>query len=381
MDSILQIILTSGVAIILLGLVTFFLFKHYQKQIKADIKESQDQMLETVHQKFELEQSKATTELETRKQAIESNVKYLKEELEKYRVLINQFEKDRDRKYGNLETELKNVSQSTLNLQDTTNRLNNILGNVKLRGQWGERMAEDIIRHAGLIEGVNYTKQKKLESTNTKPDFTFLLPDKHKINMDVKFPLDNYLKMVNAKESLEKETFLKEFIRNVKDRIKEIQNRDYINPSESTLDFVLLFIPNEQVFGLIQENYPEIMDESLKQKVVLCSPFTLYAMLSIVRQAFENFRYEKDIKKIIQLFDQFTKHYDTFKSRFEGIGENIKKLEGVYDDVKNKSFKNIDTKVRHIEDYKKGKGIALTQDDDILVDLSEDTADDESVLQ
>ena len=76
-------------------------------------------------------------------------------------------------------------------------------------------------------------------------------------------------------------------------RIKEIQNREYINPAEGTLDFVLLFIPNEQVYSFVQRNSPGLMDEALKQKVVLCSPFTLYAMLSVIRQAFENFHYEK----------------------------------------------------------------------------------------
>ena len=53
-----------------------------------------------------------------------------------------------------------------MKLQETTVRLNNILGNVKLRGQWGERMAEDIIRYAGLIENVNYLKQ----NVNAEPD-------------------------------------------------------------------------------------------------------------------------------------------------------------------------------------------------------------------
>ena len=299
-------------------------------------------------------QYKAIAEIDARKSAIDQTVKGLTDQLEKYQDLLRQIEEDRNRKYGNLESELKNTSSATLRLQESTNRLNNILGNVKLRGQWGERMAEDIIQYAGLIEGVNYTKQQ-VNTSLTKPDFTFLLPNDHKINMDVKFPLDNYLHMVNAQVPEQAEMYQKEFIRNVKERIKEIQNRDYINASEKTLDFVLLFIPNEQVFGFIQEKIPELMDLALKQKVVLCSPFTLYAMLSVIRQAHENFRYEKDLKEIIGLIEQFSKLYGAFKVRFETMGDAITKLNTQYQDILEKNFKQLDVKIKHIDDYKKGQ--------------------------
>ena len=360
------------------GVVLFTLFHFLKRQIAEQVKTSQEQFLQLAKQQYEAQQNKAAGELETRKQAVEFSVKGLKDELEKYQKLIHQFEQDRAQKYGSLENELKNASQATFNLQEATNRLNNILGNVKLRGQWGERMAEDIIRHAGLIDGINYKKQTQLETALTKPDYTFFLPNGHKINMDVKFPLDNYLKMVNGDTPDEKERYSKDFIRNVKDRVKEIQGRDYINPAENTLDFVLLFIPNEQVFALIQEKMPTIMDESLKEKVVLCSPFTLYAMLSVVRQAFENFRYEKDIKKIVLLVDQFLKIYTTFKVRFDDIGKSIEKLENIYGDVKDKSFKGLDTKIRHIEDYKKGKGIVASESDAIVVDAESELLEDDS---
>ena len=303
--------------------------------------------------KMDFSQGEAATQLELRKQAIEHTVAGLKEELGKYQQMLRESQGDHARKFGSLENELKNASIATQKLQETTVKLNNILGNVKLRGQWGERMAEDIIHYAGLIENVNYLKQN-VNTSATKPDYTFLLPQGYCINMDVKFPLDNYLQMVNATEGMQRDSYEKEFIKNVKDRIKEIQNRDYINPSENTLDFVLLFIPNEQVFGLIQEKMPDVMDFALKQKVVLCSPFTLYAMLSVIRQAHEHFSFEKDVKKIIELIEGFTRDYELFKSRFTDLGSLIDKLGGQYAEITDKSFKKLDGKIQRIEDHKKG---------------------------
>jgi len=182
-------VVLGGVILIGIILAIAFVFLNF---VRKEIKLSQDQFLLSAKQQYETEQGEATKEFELRRQAVEGTVKSLKEELEKYQKLMREFEQDRATKYGNLENELKNASHTTSKLQETTSHLNNILGNVKLRGQWGERMAEDIIRYAGLIEGVNYIKQKKLASTTTKPDFTFLLPNDNKINMDVKFPLDNF---------------------------------------------------------------------------------------------------------------------------------------------------------------------------------------------
>jgi DNA recombination protein RmuC len=192
--------------------------------------------------------------------------------------------------------------------------------------------------------------------------------------MDVKFPLDNYLNMVNATEPLQREQYKKEFIRNVNMRIKEIQNRAYINAAEDTLDFVLLFIPNEQVYGFIQEESPGILDEALKQKVVLCSPFTLYAMLSVVRQAYENFRYEKATKEIVNLIEQFAKTYELFKTRFEDLGKSIEKVQNQFSEIKDKSFKNLDIKIRRIDDYKKGNRKEIS-DQNQVIDVTEEAPD------
>lgn len=361
-------IIIIGLLIVTASLAAAFLLlaAYLKKQIRQESKDNQEQFLRLAIAQFKAEQNSATTELETRKLAVESSVQSLKEQLEQYRKLIREFEQDRNTKYGNLENELKNASLSTAKLQETTSQLNAILGNNQKRGQWGERMAEDIIRYAGLAEGVNYNKQTKLDSTTTKPDYTFLLPDDHRINMDVKFPLDNYLHMMESASDVEKEKYKKDFERNVKSRIKEIQNRDYINPADHTLDFVLLFIPNEQVFGFIQAEMADLMDEALRQKVVLCSPFTLYAMLSVIRQAFENFRYEKDLKKIIVSIDQFAGIFERFKARFENIGTTIEKLDSVYSDISNKSFKQLDNKIKQIDEYKKGNQFQIETSSEAL---------------
>lgn len=374
--------LIAGATVVVFFLLFIVLKKQMEREVETKFSRLSREALESGSRQFLLladqvlksKQNEIQSDFDARKQAVQNSVEGLEKQLREYKDLMRKFEEDRTQKYGNLENELRNTSQMTSKLQDTTNRLTNILGNVKLRGQWGERMAEDIIKGCGLLENVNYKKQTKLDAATTKPDYTFLLPDNHKINMDVKFPLDNYLSMVNAEEPSQRESYKKEFLRNVTMRIKEIQNRSYINPGEDTLDFVLLFIPNEQVFGFIQENMPGLIDEALKQKVVLCSPFTLYAMLSVIRQAFENFRYEKATKEIVKMIELFSKSYGIFKERFGDLGISIDKLGDQYNKIKATSFKELDTKIRRIDDYKKGNISSLENQGDVI-DISRDIAE------
>ena len=186
--------------------------------------------------------------------------------------------------------------------------------------------------------------------------------------MDVKFPLNRYLMYRNTETEKEGERkqHKREFIRDVKNRIKEIQNRNYINPSENTLDFVLLFVPNEQVYAFIHLCSPGLIDEALKQKVILCSPFTLYAVLKIIRQAHDNFHFSKATKEVIKLIGEFERSYLKFKDRFIDLGERMKKVTDKYDEITSKSYKALDSKVNKIEAYKKGQGLddQLTADPD-----------------
>ena len=68
-----------------------------------------------------------------------------------------------------------NVNEAVAALAQQTSNLNNVLSSSQARGQWGERMAEDLLHAAGLLEGINYEKQDTI-SGGGRPDYTFLMP-------------------------------------------------------------------------------------------------------------------------------------------------------------------------------------------------------------
>ncbi|MDX1779254.1 MAG: DNA recombination protein RmuC, partial [Thermodesulfobacteriota bacterium] len=262
-------------------------------------------------------------ELEGKKELIDQTLGVMKEDLQKVQELVKGFEKDREKKFGELAGQLKSTAEQTGKLQETANQLKGALASTKARGQWGERMAEDVLRLAGFVEGINYRKQKALETAGTRPDYTFLLPQDLKVNMDVKFPFNNYLRYLEADGESDREKFKSQFLKDVRIRIKEVTSRDYINPTEDTVDYVIVFIPNEQVYAFINESDSTLLDDALKNRVILCSPITLYAILAIIRQAVENFNLEKTTEQILSLLGSFHKQWTLFLKSLEKMGKRI----------------------------------------------------------
>ncbi|OGW82493.1 MAG: hypothetical protein A3C47_03940 [Omnitrophica bacterium RIFCSPHIGHO2_02_FULL_51_18] len=354
-------ILVALTCVVIGAVIVFFLLciqsriqKHFL-EIESRLKQESEKFVQTANERFIDEQFKSKALLEQNKQAVEHHVDHLTRELERITKLIREFEADRIYKFASLDEKLAQTAVATRSLSETTQKLGAVIGNNQLRGQWGQKMAEDILRAAGFSEGFHYFKEKTQETVSTRPDFVFPLPDQHKVYMDVKFPLNNYQAFMDTEDKNEKERTLGDFIKDVKNRIRELKKRDYINPEEQTLDYVILFIPNEQIFGFIHRTAPELMDEALSQKVLLASPYSLYGILSIIRQAYDNFFFKKSTYEILKLITQFLDDYENFKKRFVDVGELLGKTQEKYDDVSDKSFKKLDQRIKKLEEFRKGQ--------------------------
>jgi len=269
--------------------------------------------------------------LEGKKALIDQSIKEVRDNLKNVETLMGGLEKDRARAYGELLSQLKTASEQTIKLSETTGKLQAALGNTKVRGQWGERMADDILASIGFIEDINYHKQQVDAAVGSRPDYTFLLPNRLVLNMDVKFPLDNYLKYVDTDSEADREVFKTAFLKDARQRIKEVTTRDYINPEQNTVDYVLVLIPNEQVYRFINENDPSLLDYALQSKVVLCSPVTLYAVLALINQAVKNFKMEKGLVEIITQIKLFAAQWQKFVESMDKMGKKLQDAQKEFD--------------------------------------------------
>lgn len=279
-------------------------------------------------------------------------------------TFVGELEKDREKKFGALSKHLEESGKRTSELLSTTKVLSEALVHSKTRGQWGERMAEDVLRMAGFVENINYVKQKAVGDTRNIPDFTFMLPRDLMLNMDVKFPLDNYVKYLDAGDGSSSVMYRKNFLRDVRDKIKEVSTRDYINPEQKTVDYVLLFIPNEQIYAFIHEQDSSIMDEGLKKRVIFCSPLTLFAVLAVIRAAVDNFALEKSTNRMLSLMGSFNTQWVKFIDSLKNVGKRIEAVHKEYDGLIGTRLRALERPLDEIDEIRKQRGLPVSDDND-----------------
>jgi DNA recombination protein RmuC len=327
------------------------------------LSKSTEEFLKLAKSTLQPEREFTKKELETKKGLIDQQLGKMTGELEKVSTLMKELEKDRVEKFGQLSNQLRITNEQTTALMKTTSSIREALASTKTRGQWGERMAEDVLRLAGFVENINYVKQKTLEGTTQRPDFTFMLPKNLTINMDVKFPLTNFVNYLEAKSERDKEAYKNSFLKDVKLRLKEVTTKDYINPQSNTVDYSILFIPNEQIYSFIQEEDSSIFDTAIQNKVLLCSPINFFAVLAIIRQAIDNFALEQTSKELLSLFGAFKKQWDEYVNKFDTLGKRIKAVQDEYEVLTTTRKRGVERPLNKIEDLRKQKGLPASDDE------------------
>jgi DNA recombination protein RmuC len=317
-------------------------------------------------------------ELTGKKELIDQALVQMKAELEKVQAEMKEQRTQRETQHGELKAGIRGAVEQTARLQETTSQLNAALSSTQVRGQWGERMAEDVLRLAGFVEGINYLKQQTLEGAGTRPDFTFLLPQGQRVHMDVKFPLDHYLKYVNAEADTDRETHKAQFLRDVRAMVKQVTGREYINPEGNTLDYVIIFIPNEQVYAFIYAQDHDLMEDALRQHVILCSPVTLFAVLAVIRQALDNFRLETTASEMLSLLGTFNKQWKMFSESMDKMGRRLDESQKEYQQLVTRRRTALERPLRQIDELRLKQGIAEAElPESTLAELPPLTPEDE----
>jgi len=280
----------------------------------------------------------------------------VRKELGTLHELVREVDKRRGESIVKLEAVTRESKQQTELLRSETGRLNEVLSGSQTRGQWGERMAEDVLRVAGFIEGVQYCKQQQIAGGASRPDFTFFVQGQ-RLNMDVKTPMVEYQRYLASATDQEREAAAKAFRRDVRARIREVATRDYIDPEGGTLDYMLVFIPNEQIYGFIHENDPGLLDEALQKKVVLCSPLTLFAILAVIRQASENFKLAQQTNEILKALGGFNKQWDMFKKQMDKVDNALDSSRKAYAELMGTRTRQLDKQVERVDELRLTAGL------------------------
>lgn len=318
-----------------------------------------NKIAEQSKQILQSEQGLLKTDLANKQAIIEKLVKQLQEDLARRQDEIRDIEKNQIDKISKMTTSIDDHRKLTQDLKMSTEQLAKVLSNNQTRGAWGERIIEDLLQSNGLQEGLHYLRQSKQEGSTLKPDITLLLPDHRNVPVDVKFPYQEVQKMSITENASEKKSHMQQFGRDLKTKVDKVA--EYISPESDTLDYAILFVPNEMLFSFINQKFPEIIDQALAKKVILCSPFSFLAVARTVMESYRNFMVGKKIQEVIKQVEAFANEWVKFDEEFQKFGRSIGTLQKGFDTLTGTRKKSMERKIAKIEEYRVGSGQLLEE--------------------
>ncbi len=267
----------------------------------------------------------AKAELGEREKAVESLVKPIREALAKTEQQIQEIERERQRSFGSITEQLKLMSEAQFRLQAETQNLVKALRRPEVRGQWGELTLRRLAELAGMVEHCDFFEQENVTTAEgrLRPDMIVRLPDNRELVVDVKTPLDSYLTAMEASDDELRENALAQHARKVRERVNELAKKEYWNQFPNSPDFVILFIPGDQFLAAALDRDPGLIDQALRQKVMLATPTSFVALLKAVAYGWRQVALAENAETIRKLAEDLYARLATFASHMGNVGQTL----------------------------------------------------------
>lgn len=278
----------------------------------------------------------------TNRENIEAILKPLNEKLVEFKTKVEEtYDKESKQRFS-LEERIRELVALNNQISTDANNLTKALkGNNKVQGNWGEMILESILEKSGLKKGEEYYVQETLkdelgntlqnaEGNRMQPDIVVEYPGGRKIIIDSKVSLNAYVRYVEAEDDAVKTLAEKEHLVSVKQHIDELSRKAYQDHIDS-LDFVMMFVPNEPAYILAMQLDSGLWDYAYRKRILLISPTNLIASLKVVADLWKREYQSRNAQEIANrgamLYDKFVGFVETLQE----VGKNIERSQKSYD--------------------------------------------------
>ncbi|MBQ4147457.1 MAG: DNA recombination protein RmuC [Prevotella sp.] len=221
----------------------------------------------------------------------------------------------------------------------------------KVQGDFGEMKLRDLLDKFGFSVGLEYdvqyvmrdAKGKVIRNDDTndsmRPDVVLHYPEEKDVIIDAKASLTAFIGYVNATTDEERSRYLEDHVKSVRKHINELADKQYYRynmDGRQTLDFVIMFIPNEAAMQAALYKDPDLWSYAFNKKVFVTSEQNLYAVLRMLEIAWIQRRQTENQEKVFGLANLMIDRVGDFIERFEDIGDKVDKLQKSYDSAHTK---------------------------------------------
>jgi DNA recombination protein RmuC len=314
-----------------------------QEQYDEELKKLQDMMalqFEKLANKILEEKSEKFTKQNL--DNINTILKPLGENLDTFKKKVEEVYDKESKERFSLGKEVEKLVILNQRISDEANNLTNALkGNSKTQGDWGEMILENILEKSGLVRDREYFVQeylkdedgnplKNTEGKMMRPDVIISYPDNRKVIVDSKVSLTAYSRFIATDLKEEQIKAIDDHIKSIKKHVEELSNANYQDFAPS-LDFVMLFIPNEPAFMIAMQHEKDLWHYAYNKRVILISPTNLITALKLVSDLWKREYQNRNAQEIADRGAALYEKFVGFVDNLTDIGENIKKSQKSYD--------------------------------------------------
>jgi DNA recombination protein RmuC len=358
-------------------------YRNLQEKLQDQKKE-----LEAMHEKLTLQFKNLANEIfeeksrkftDQNKSNIFDLLKPLGDKIMDFEKKVDETHKDNISRNSALREQLENLQKLNVQMTREAENLTRALrGDTKTQGAWGEFILESILEKSGLERDREYSIQESFTTVEgrLRPDVIIRLPENKHVIIDSKVSLTAYNNFVNAESEEDKVIYLKSHLASMRQHMKLLGDKNYQkNISDSSLDFVIMFIPIEPAYILAIQSEKSLYEEALERRIVFVSPMLLIPFLQLIKSTWKQ---EYQTRHVLDIANKAGDLYDKFVGFTEDLitlGRHLDSSKKFYEESMKKLSVGSGNLVRRVEDLKKLGAKASKNIDQGLLKRAEDQAD------
>jgi DNA recombination protein RmuC len=279
--------------------------------------------------------TRASSDLDARRQAVERLVQPLSETLDRVRTRLEDLDRDRVRTQAALSEQLGSVRQTSEALRTQTAALVTALRKPQTRGQWGEMQLRRTVEVAGMVEHCDFETQPSVPGVDgvQRPDLVVHLAGGKNVVVDSKVPLAAFLEAAEARDDEAREERLLAHVRQLRTHVDLLAGKAYWTRLTPAPEFVVMFLPGEAILSQALETDPTLIEYAATRHVMLATPTTLIALLRTVAYAWTQEALADNAREVFELGRELYGRLGTLGAHVDKLGRALTTAVGAFNNT------------------------------------------------